>query len=397
MSRRGENIYKRKDGRWEGRYIKSYSRDGKACYGYVYAKTYKEVREKYLESKQTAELFLNLPGGRDRDVRRQTSPLESGKESLNAAAEEWLGYIRKRVKESTYIRYKNIIRNHIIPEIGVLDPEKIDARMVNHYADYLLEKGKKGRSAEGLSAKYVRDIVSILKLIMQYYSSYYGRKIAVIDKLDIRREDKESAMRVLSVTEQNMLCRYLREESSFLNLGILLSLFTGIRIGELCALKWKNIRLDDSVLYIRHTMQRLQNDESGSRVKTRILISVPKSKSSSRCIPIPEFMCTVLGEYKDSFPVEEEAYLLTGDSEKYIEPRTMQYRFKKVLQICGIEDANFHSLRHTFATRCVEAGFDIKSLSEILGHANVNITLNRYVHPSMELKRQNMSKLEGLM
>ncbi len=388
MSRRGENIYKRKDGRWEGRYIKSYTGDGKACYGYVYAKTYREVREKYMESRRAADALK-----RSADAGERMAPGEIGKESLDAASEEWLRYIRKRVKESTYIRYKNIIKNHIIPEIGMLNPEEIDSRMINHYADYLLENGKKGRNAEGLSTKYVRDIISILKLVMQYDSSVHGRNPAALDKLDIRRENRERVMRVLSVTEQDALCRYLRGEKCFLNLGILLSLFTGIRIGELCALKWKNIRLDDGVIYIRYTMQRLQNDESGSRGKTRILISVPKSKSSSRCIPIPEFMAAVLKEYKTGFPVGEEAYLLTGDSKRYVEPRTMQYRFKKILQICGIEDANFHSLRHTFATRCVEAGFDVKSLSEILGHANVNITLNRYVHPSMELKRQNMSKL----
>ena len=94
---------------------------------------------------------------------------------------------------------------------------------------------------------------------------------------------------------------------------------------------------------------------------------------------------------------KDRGYLLSGNSEKVIEPRSMQYHFKKVLRHCQIREANYHCLRHTFATRCVELGFDVKSLSEILGHASVNITMNRYVHPSMELKRKNMSKLSGLM
>lgn len=145
-------------------------------------------------------------------------------------------------------------------------------------------------------------------------------------------------------------------------------------------------------------MQRIQNKrpekprlEWGSR--TRIIITPPKSSKSIRHIPIPEGVAEVLGEYQR----HGNEYLLTGKENRYVEPRTLQYHFKKVLKKSSIEEANYHALRHTFATRCIELGFDIKSLSEILGHASVNITLNRYVHPSMELKRDNMEKLSGLI
>ena len=138
-------------------------------------------------------------------------------------------------------------------------------------------------------------------------------------------------------------------------------------------------------------LQRIQNIGENKR-KTSILISDPKSECSIRKIPIPETVFQLLCKFK--YP--ENTYLLTGHTQKFIEPRTLQYRFKAVLKTCNINDANFHSLRHTFATRCIELGFDIKSLSEILGHATVNITLNRYVHPSMELKQKNMNMLSEL-
>ena len=139
-------------------------------------------------------------------------------------------------------------------------------------------------------------------------------------------------------------------------------------------------------------MQRLQCPES-SENKTKILITNPKSDSSVRRIPIPDELFNLITQYSFS----ENAYFLTGTSKQYIEPRNMPNKFKNAIKDCGIEHANFHALRHTFATRCVELGFDIKSLSEILGHSSVNITLNRYVHPSMELKQQNMNKLSELL
>ena len=132
-------------------------------------------------------------------------------------------------------------------------------------------------------------------------------------------------------------------------------------------------------------MQRIRIEGS---TKTKIVVTSPKSDCSVRVIPLTDGICAILmGGYKSG------AFLLTGDTEKSIEPRTMQNRFKSILAACNIDDANFHALRHTFATRCVEAGFETKCLSEILGHASVNITLNRYVHPTMAMKRENMAKL----
>ena len=170
--------------------------------------------------------------------------------------------------------------------------------------------------------------------------------------------------------------------------GVLLSLYTGIRIGELCALQWEDFCISQSTLRIRKTMQCIQDLGNGSISKTKIVITEPKSQCSVRDIPLPSFIIDIA----IPFISNSKSYILTGN-DRYIEPRTMQNRFKRYVKESGIDDANFHALRHTFATRCVEVGFEIKSLSEVLGHANVNITLNRYVHSSFELKHSNMNKL----
>lgn len=185
---------------------------------------------------------------------------------------------------------------------------------------------------------------------------------------------------------------YLKENLTIKNAGIMLSLFTGLRLGEVCALKWSNIDLENSILYITTTMQRVQN-LSIEGPKTKVYVSEPKSACSIREIPIPDMLLRLLANFSNN----GSCYFLTGSSEKFIEPRNLQYHFKTVLKKALIFDMNFHALRHTFATRCIEVGVDIKTLSEILGHANVNITLNRYVHPSLEEKRLNMEKLSEFL
>ena len=179
------------------------------------------------------------------------------------------------------------------------------------------------------------------------------------------------------------------------NIGILVCLFTGIRVGELCALKWEDISFSEKTLYIHRTMQRIQIEHTQPNqegARTKVIVTNPKSQCSVRTIPLPDKLVRIL----KSVPNTSSGYFLTSSETKWIEPRTMQNHFKRLLKCCEVKDANYHTLRHTFATRCVELGFDVKSLSEILGHASVNITMNRYVHPSMQLKRENMQRLSSL-
>ena len=191
---------------------------------------------------------------------------------------------------------------------------------------------------------------------------------------------------VLSKNEQMKLIQYLARVPSLTSLAILLSLCTGLRIGELCALQWKDIDLEKRILTVNKTIQRVQVNESTAR--TKLVITSPKSASSIREIPIPECLIEQLKQFEDN----ADSYILSGTL-KPVEPRTLQYRFAKILDNANLPSVHFHSLRHAFATNCVAAGFDVKTLSEILGHSSVELTLNRYVHSSMDRKKSFMDKL----
>lgn len=197
---------------------------------------------------------------------------------------------------------------------------------------------------------------------------------------------------MLTPSEQTALCRYLTADLTHRNAGILLSLYAGLRVGEVCALRWEDFVLEDRLLYVRRTMQRLQN-LSPDGPRTMIVETPPKSATSVRTIPMPEELVRILL----SLPGRHEGYFLTGSLTQCVEPRVMQYHFSRVIAACGIDKANYHALRHTFATRCVELGFDVKSLSELLGHSTVTMTMDRYVHPTMEHKRTHMQRLSAQM
>ena len=278
-----------------------------------------------------------------------------------------------------YSKYRNICTNHIIPELGGFNIDKISTQLIERFI-----AGK----LENLSPKTVNDILSVMKQIFAYADDCGCKTICNFALLSVRQENNR--MRVLSVDEQRKVTDFLLNNMDLYKLGVYLSLFTGIRIGELCALKWKNILLDEKILQVRKTMQRVQIYENSK--KTQVIITSPKSQCSERDIPLPDFLADVLKAFKCG----KEKFLLTGSIEHFTEPRSLQYSFKKYMKQCGLKDVNFHALRHTFATRCVESGFEIKTLSEILGHSSVKITLDRYVHSSMELKQKNMERLAGI-
>lgn len=372
MPRKGENIYKRKDGRWEGRYLKR-TPDGRSRYGYVYAPTYREVREKL---RKAAVLWESTA------ARRKTPPL-----SLSSVAHRWEDNLSGQVKESSFVKYHSIITNHILPTLGDLSVEEMTHEIIESFSISLL-RGE--RTGNPLSPRTVSDILSVLRSILRF-ARRTGATVPC-DGSSVRIRRPAVDIRVLNRQEQELLCRYLYNNISPRNAGILLSLFAGLRVGEVCALRWEDIALEDRVLHVRHTMQRIQNlDPTGPR--TRVVITAPKSASSARTIPLPEDLTNIL----TTLPGERRGFFLTGEENHYSEPRIMQNHFRRVLGEAGIGDANYHALRHTFATRCVELGFDVKSLSELLGHSTVGMTMDRYVHPSLEHKRENMQRLSGLL
>lgn len=372
MSKRGINIYKRKDGRWEGRYVMGYI-SGKKKYGYVYAKTYSEAKEKLI--KKSNMPIEKIYGEKEKIVFKDASDI-------------WLNSIRNNLKESSVSKYENILNKHIYPIFANRRIEDITNAEVEAFINSLLIKGISDK--KGLSSASVSTILTVFKNIFRYTSKNTG--IILPDLKYIYIKSAPTAVKSLEIQDQFKLSDYLNKNTSLYNTGILLCMYMGLRIGEVCGLKWCNIHLKERYISIESTVQRIkQNDVHGH--KTKLTITAPKSLSSIRKIPIPNNMYSILSEMQQ----QDDIYLLSGKSDKIPEPRALQNHFKSVLKQCGIEDINFHILRHTFATRCIEAGVDVKSLSEILGHACVNITLNRYVHPSMEVKQKNINLLSDLM
>lgn len=370
MSRRGENIFKRRDGRWEARYVKGYELSGKIKYGFCYGKTYKEAKEKVEKMKLCVQKGIDIPK-------------KSEQKLFSFYCDEWLNGQFIKVKESTYIRYETIVIRHIKPKLGNCYPLSMNDKLIEDFTQELLIEEK-------LSTKTVKDILVLLRSILKYTA----RQIpGLVPALQITYpKEKKKTTRVLSQKEQLNFIAYLTNDMDTCKFGILLALLTGIRIGELCALRWGDISIDEQFLHIHATMQRMKNLKEEGDSKTKVIIGTPKTDYSIRFIPLTDCAMEFCRKMEYQNP---EVFVLTG-TEHYMEPRTLQYRLGKYVSECELEGVHFHTLRHTFATRCVEAGFEIKSLSEILGHANTTITLERYVHSSMNLKRDNMRKLAAL-
>lgn len=350
MPRKGENIYKRRDGRWEGRY-----KTETAKYRSIYGKTYQEVKTKLLAFKATP-----MPKN------------SSGKLTIKVLFEEWLSAVKLKIKESTYANYRMKADKHILSQFADIRYENLTVQMLHNFIESKLNSG--------LSAKYISDIVIVFKSMAKYISRVHGLRNPIADVVLPKSYKKE--INLFSDIQQKKLCKYLLKNTDNTSLGILLSIYMGLRIGEVCSLKWSDINLEKSILTIKRTVQRIRTGEHG----TRLIIDTPKSRSSQRVIPIPLFLMNILRKLHK----RNDFYILSG-SEKIIEPRTMQRKFKTILKKAKLPSINYHSLRHMFATNCIQLGFDVKTLSEILGHASVETTLNRYVHTSIERKTQCMN------
>lgn len=368
MPRRGESIYKRKDGRWEARYIHHYE-NGKAKYRFLYAPTYAEVRAKRMEELRLPETIL------------KTTIKSTAK--FNDISSQWLRDIKMRVKESTYTRYFRIVDIYLAPKLGELHLIKIDVDVLNRFIQYLSTEG--GSKKQGLSSKTVSDILCVLKAIL-----HFGQEQGYPCMLPQGLVQPHKASKPTEIISKQHLVRMedaLKNKNDLTSLGILFTLYTGIRIGELCGLRWEDINLESQTVTIHRTVERI-TDLSTNKKKTKIVICEPKTENAIRIIPLPSFLADRLKEHI-AFP---HCYLLTG-TDQYIEPHRCYMRYKSWMKKLGLEAYTFHALRHTFATRCVEIGFDPKSLSEILGHANVSTTLAVYVHPTLEQKRKQIEQL----
>lgn len=363
MAKRGSNIYKRKDGRFEGRVPVGYRDNGKIKYKSVYARTLSEVKEKM------AEVYSI----------KQNHSISTMKLTVQTAAHQWLSSAKLRVKESSYANYENIISKHILPILGGEHMQNLTTSKLNDFIHHKLNNGRLNGNG-GLSAKSVRDIMTVYRSIESFAAREYGIQETHFTMPKIEKKQTD----VLNAFERKRLENYLICNQNNTNISVLLCLFTGLRVGELCGLKWGDIDFENGTVYVQRTVQRVNKHG-----KSEVVIGSPKSKSSVRIVPIPDFLLAILKAKRKG----DDFYIITGTC-KPVEPRTMQNRFKAILKVCGIRNVNFHLLRHTYATICIENGFDPKTLSELLGHTDASITLNRYVHSSMQMKKNYVSRLK---
>lgn len=360
MSRRGENIYHRKDGLWEARYVKEIDIYGKKKYGSVYSRSYREVKAK----RQDALDYLLV----------HQKPVSLRNMTISELIDEWLYINRSRIKLSTYQRYCGFWNNHIKNSIGKIKVVFVTPMVIREFASALTRAGLSGQTAN--------SVLIFVHSTLKYGHQQYNLPLPEFKYLQI--EQKE--MRVFSQEEQQRLVDYLKTDMDIYKLGVLIALCTGVRIGELCALRWGDI--EENCIKLRRTMQRLQKEDGKG---TEIVIGSPKTKKSMRTIPLLSTLLPFLEQFgKDTTP---QSYIIGTPATPITEPRVMQNKFQNYLKELKIEKASFHTLRHTFATRAVEAGIDTKALSELLGHSNVQTTLNRYVHSSLSHKRENVEKL----
>jgi integrase len=377
MARRGENIRKRRDGRWEGRYIKGRAPDGQAKYGSVYADSYLEAKAKLSTIKSAGE-------------QKKVSKTEQNI-TLREALALWLEHHKPKLRQQTYDKYARLVECHLTDGMGRCPVARLEAKAVNAFLD---EKQKQGRlnGQRPLSGGYVKMMRYLILSALRYVAKQ--AHCPALDGEVMQYHNKKTHCRVLSQGEQAYFERFLRREMDKTKLGVLLSLQLGLRIGELCGLRWGDVDFQARTITIFRSLQRIENpDKSTGAPKTILAALEPKTAHSHRVIPLPAHLLSLLKRF---YPGNQTGYV-TAENGRCVEPRTMRNRFQRLLEECGLPGVNFHALRHSFATNCVENGMDMKSLSELLGHANVQITLNTYVHPSLEQKRRQLEQMAVIL
>lgn len=298
--------------------------------------------------------------------------------TIREIAAAWKEYKRPYVKQSTMAAYVLILENHILPTFG--EDNSLPEQSVQAFVLHKIESG--------LSTKSVKDILIVLKMVMKFgvkkeWMTYYEWDI----KYPPSSENK--VLDVLSVTNHRKILNHIQSHFTFMGLGIYISLSTGLRIGEVCALKWSDINVTDGILTVNRTIERIYIIEVEKK-HTELVINTPKTKNSCREIPMNKELLGMLKPLKKV--VNDDYYILTND-ERPIEPRTYRNYYKRLMEKLDIPKLKYHGLRHSFATRCIEVGCDYKTVSVLLGHSNISTTLNLYVHPNMEQKKRCIDKV----
>ncbi len=352
MARRGENIYKRKDGRYEGRYVIGRTAQGRTKFGYVYGRQYHAVRSLLMEKKAA----------------QQRADAETGGSPMHLAAwmERWLEWEQRgRVRESSYQTYLNLYRRHIQPWLGCTPLCRLTQEDVRVFLDCLEQKG--------LAAGTIQGIYRLLSAGLRA-----AQEEGLIRRNPCRRlrpaRSIPAEQRVLGRNEQARLCA---EALHCGDLTVLLGLYTGMRLGEICALKWTDVDWEKREISVRRSIQRIAGGRScTNRSRTHLVIGAPKSAGSRRLLPVPEEILSQLRQKRG----ESTSEYIFGKGTQAADPRTVQRHFQKLTARMGMPGVHFHTLRHSFATRLLELGADVKTVSVLLGHSSVRTTLDFYAH-----------------
>ena len=367
MARRGENIRKRSDGRWEGRYIKGRSAEGKPFWGYVYGATYAEVREISVRKKAEYGIYN----------------LSSADITFAEISEQWLYSVRQGVKESTFSHYQYTLRHYLLPVFGNFKMTALDEKILEQgFLEVITPTAGKQKP---LGTAMAQECLSMLRRICKYSAHFHIiRPLEISVKLP---QKKFKEFLPFTIDEQKKLQTFVINSPTPRRIGLLLGFQLGLRIGEICGLKWGDFNLSTGTVTISRTVNRI----SCGNGHTKVVVQSPKTENSNREIPLPKFLIQILKPLSQKFG--SETWFLSGNEEKPVEPRCYRKSIHSYLKKAGVHQANPHMLRHTFATTCLQAHCDIKTLSELLGHANAAITLKRYVHSDMEQKQKEINRI----
>ncbi|MBL1227571.1 tyrosine-type recombinase/integrase [Enterococcus sp. BWR-S5] len=365
MTKKGENIYKRKDGRWEGRYIKSRDVSRQIIYGYVYGKKYAEVKEKLTVMKA------------------KTIRTPFAINQYYGTLKDWISFwmvdiMKKNIKSTTYYSYYRLIDNHILQSLGDYRLHEITKKNIQDFVDSL--------ERNGLSSGTIRNIYNILKKCLNaaVQREYLAGNPCIDIVLPKYRRKKVHA---LTLAQQEKLEAYAFQDKDCS--PIILALYSGMRIGEISGLKWTDIDFEENTIFVKRTVSRIL-DESTTESKTKIDMNAPKTWESERMIPL----ATNLKDYLISKKRQACSDHVISCRGKFAEPRVINYRFQKIVAAAGLEKTHFHALRHTFATRCLENGVDIASLSKLLGHQSTRMTLDTYTDSMLEKRQEAIQILD---
>lgn len=365
--RKGENIYLRKDGRWEGRYPKGRKSNGQLKYGYIYGKNYREVKQKLYPLRIRYQSLQKIQG--------------TSTESFEEWTIEWLNEVQDDVKPSTLSSYYYKLTKYIFPLLRDIPLNELS-----------LETGR--AVLKNLQGKLSRSTIQVIFRVLNKCLNH-AKKIGKINRnpfSDLKiPKAKQRKIRALTLTEQKKVMAVATKEKKGYGIPALLSLYSGMRIGEIAALKWSDIDFDTNLIYVNHTYQRIPTIESSR--KTQLVLADSKTEASVRVIPISKTLRKLLLKHQK----QSKGLFVFSTNGQPCEPRLLTYHFHQIRKKAELVKIHFHQLRHTFATRCLEVNKDIPSVSAILGHASTQMTLDTYVDAMLEQRYQVVNELDGLI